>query len=42
MKRIYRLLVLLMGLVIFVGIYMVVKSDQYSALSQSGREVKGD
>ena len=30
MKRIYRLLVILMGLIVFVGAYVLVKQDKYS------------
>lgn len=35
MKKIYRLLVILMGLVIFIGAYVIVKKDNYSNLQES-------
>jgi|GEM_PF-3321733 len=44
MKRIYRLLVILMGLIVFVGAYVLVKQDKYSNIQtppgQTDRSIK--
>lgn len=34
MKRIYRLLVILMGLIVFIGAYVLLKQEKFSQLDQ--------